>query len=61
MRLPSLLRLSAQQTSSDQQDADRQREELLESLGLRVLRIQADEIISDIDTVLTQLDTVLPD
>ena len=61
MRLPSLLRLSAQQTSSDQQDADRQREELLESLGLRVLRIQADEIISDIDTVLTQLDTVLLD
>ena len=61
MRLPSLLRLSAQQTSSDQQDADRQREELLESLGLRVLRIQADEIISDIDTVLARLDTVLPD
>ena len=44
-----------------QQDADRQRQELLESLGLRVLRIQADEIISDIDTVLTQLDTVLLD
>ncbi len=44
-----------------QQDADRQRQELLESLGLRVLRIQADEIISDIDTVLTQFDTVLSD
>ncbi len=44
-----------------QQDADRQRQELLESLGLCVLRIQADEITSDIDTVLARLDTVLPD
>ncbi|MCH7512072.1 MAG: DUF559 domain-containing protein, partial [Chloroflexi bacterium] len=44
-----------------QRDADRQRQELLESLGLRVLRIQADEIISDIDTVLARIDTVLPD
>jgi len=44
-----------------QQDADRQRQELLESLGLRVLRIQADAIISDIDTVLARLAAVLPD
>ena len=44
-----------------QRDADRQRQELLESLGLRVLRIQADAIISDIDTVLARLDAVLPD
>lgn len=41
------------------QEADRQRQELLEGLGLRVLRISADHVDSDIDKVLSRIEQAL--
>lgn len=43
-----------------QQDADRQRQELLESLDLHVLRIPADEVAAAIDTVISRIERALP-
>ena len=43
-----------------QQAADRQRQELLEGLGLHVLRVPADEVSSDITTVISRIERALP-
>ena len=43
-----------------QQQADRQRQELLEGLGLHMLRVPADEVTSNIDSVMSRIERALP-
>lgn len=42
-----------------QQEADRQRQEILESLELRVLRVLADEVASDLPSVVGRIERAL--
>ena len=45
---------------ANQREADRQRQELLEGLGLHMLRVPADEVTSNIDTVMSRIEGALP-
>ena len=43
-----------------QREADRQRQELLEGLGLHMLRVPADEVTSNVDSVMSRIERALP-
>jgi very-short-patch-repair endonuclease len=43
-----------------QQEADRERQQILENLDLRVLRVTADDVSTNLDRVLTRIRAALP-